>query len=482
MVKLKLIISCLFSFYYGCFDSTTASNFTKNQQTNSQNNYGTTSLYGKSTSDIEPNDEYNTGGKQWGLNGTYGINAPKAWGYTTGKRKIRVGIIDSGIYNHIDLKSNLVSGYDFVNNSTITYDDLETHGTHVAGIIGAVSNNSIGIAGVNWNVQLVPLQTVQLKNNEYVHQWDNIVKAINYATNLWGTENQIDILNFSISQYGIRTDILPIISKFPGLFVWSAGNRSIKDSCGDDVDEFFETYGFYDLPNLISVGAINSKGEKSNISNYSFSGNNINIYAPGEDIYSTIHTKDDGDTYISKWGTSMAAPFISGTAALLLSIDNTLSAAQLKQIILNNADNITINVPIKNKTTKKSLYVKKLNAGAAVSSIVKQHTHNFNLNYTYVDSKQHRVYCDCGTFKLMGHSVSSSWDGSTATKCLLCGGKATIGYVGSSSSLISLIDNEPYIVEYFGNGSYLLSDGIYVISDNDIEDLINGLLDLPINN
>ena len=73
---------------------------------------------------------------QWGLNGTYGINVEEAWKYTRGSKSIRVGVIDTGIADHEDLRPNLVAGWDFYNDNEITTDDLTGHGTHVAGIIG----------------------------------------------------------------------------------------------------------------------------------------------------------------------------------------------------------------------------------------------------------------------------------------------------------------------------------------------------------
>lgn len=96
----------------------------------------------------EPDDPYYSS-SQWGLNGTYGINAPNAWKFTTGSSSVRVGVIDTGVAKHTDLNANLVDGYDFVADSADGSKDLNGHGTHVAGIIGAVGNNSIGVTGVS---------------------------------------------------------------------------------------------------------------------------------------------------------------------------------------------------------------------------------------------------------------------------------------------------------------------------------------------
>lgn len=420
----------------------------------------------------EPNDERYISNEQWGLNSAYGINAPEAWDYTIGTKRVRVGVIDSGIADHVDLHDNLVTGYDFVNDSLITSDVVKKnyHGTQVAGIIGAVGNNTIGITGVNWNVQLVPLQTV---NSSGKHTVKDIIKAINYATEKWGSEEQIDIINHSIEGFGEITAIRSAIENFPGLFVWSAGNNKIN------IDELIKENGSFNLPNLISVGSINQDGERRVSSNYSLTGSNVNLYAPGGDILTTNMLS----SYTLSSGTSMAAPFVTGTAALLLSLNHDLTANELKRIILDNSDLITIKIP--SSTSAKNQLVRKLNAGAAISSIRNKnaHVHKFESLFEYVDSKQHRAYCECGSYKLIGLSISSSWNGSGTTKCLVCGGTATIGYVGNPNTyLVDLYEDEISIVSYFGNWSYLLSDGIYVISDADLESFLNGLLELPINN
>ncbi len=161
----------------------------------------------------ETDDPYYTSSNQWGLNGTYGINAPGAWKINTGSSSVRVGVIDSGIAKHTDLNANLVDGYDFVTNTTQANDDNHIHGTPVAGIIGAVGNNGIGIPG-----------------------------------------------------YGFRTSLREVIRSYQGLFVWSASNDTF------DVDNYILTNGSFDLSNIISVGAINSDGSRRSTSNYSSKG------------------------------------------------------------------------------------------------------------------------------------------------------------------------------------------------------------------
>jgi len=299
---------------------------------------------------IIPNDEYYE--TLWGLHGTHGIKAPQAWDITTGSPNIKVGVIDSGIANHPDLDANLTTGYDFVNNNTITTDDYNGHGTHVAGIIGAVGDNEIGVVGVNWNVTLFPMQV-----DDAGDIFSSVVaSAINYATNTWGTDEQISVLSQSISGYGRNNPDprLPAINNYPGLCVWAAGNGG-SDSIGDDLDNL-STIAIYNLSNIIAVGAIQSDGQKSTFSDYSSSGVYVPIFAPGTNIGSTYLSNG----YETMSGTSMATPHVSGVAALLLSVNPALSATEIKQMIINSADLLTISTPTGQLT------VNRLNAHQAV--------------------------------------------------------------------------------------------------------------------
>lgn len=139
---------------------------------------------------------------QWGLEK---INVEKVWDFTTGSCDVRVGVIDTGISLHNDLKNNYyfingVEDYsnalDFFssNNDTpvINVQDNHLHGTHVAGIIGAEGNNEEGISGVVWNVSLV-----QMRIGNYSFDTNSIVNALKWATSVWDTNARIDIINFS---------------------------------------------------------------------------------------------------------------------------------------------------------------------------------------------------------------------------------------------------------------------------------------------
>ena len=303
----------------------------------------------------------------WGLKSGKGINAVGAWNITTGSKDVRVGIIDTGIAQHVDLANNLDIGYDFVNYNTITSDDVESHGTHVAGIIGAVWNG-LGVTGVCKDVTLVSLQVYTEDNDgddkREVISIDGIIRAIDWAQDRWGTEEQIDIINYSISGFGENTTVRQEVSQYNGLFVWSAGNEN------EDVDVKIAKNGSFALSNLISVGALKSDYNIANPfrwengttsgSNYSSSGVNVDIYAPGATIASTMYNEKASEDiykfcYGYNTGTSMAAPFVTGVAALMLSYNPTLTASELKSKILSSAQDITITLPSGSTQTAKKL-------------------------------------------------------------------------------------------------------------------------------
>ena len=290
---------------------------------------------------------------QWGLQS---INAPDAWDYVTGSNEVLVGILDTGIdSSHNDLSSSINNtlsvdcssgGYVYDPNPT----DLIGHGTHVAGILGAIGNNNIGVCGVNWNVCLVSLKIYNASGLTYASYIEN---AISYAE-----INDISILNlssaFTSSNYDIA--IATALSTYNGLLVCSAGNE------GENIDISPLYPACSNCDNIICVGAIDVDDERATFlsgksSNYG--ANSVDIYAPGAIIYSTLPSG-----YGTGEGTSMSAPFVAGVAALLRSIDPTLSTSQIKNSILNGSTSIQISVPSGSGTTTQN--VKKLDAFGAV--------------------------------------------------------------------------------------------------------------------
>jgi subtilisin family serine protease len=270
------------------------------------------------------------------------INAPAAWNITTGSKNVVVGIIDSGIDGtHPDLAGNLwvnpnpnqdgfvndINGYDFVNAKGGIPTDAGNHGTHVSGIVGAKGNNGIGVSGINWNVSLAWLGA-GLDGGQYI-SIEAVIEALNYANN-----HNIQITNNSYGGPGYSAIFEDAIRNYKGLFVASAGN----EMSNNDLSPKYPAC--YNLPNVISVASTDQYDNLSWFSNYG--ANSVHIAAPGSDILSTV----PNGRYEAFSGTSMASPYVAGAAALLLSTNSSLTPAQLKNVLIDSADPITISTPI----------------------------------------------------------------------------------------------------------------------------------------
>ena len=241
----------------------------------------------------------------------------------TGSRSIRVAVIDTGIDgNHPDLKANVdvASGYDFANHIAGGADD-HNHGSHCAGTIGALANNGVGVAGVNWNVTLIPVKFLDAQGSGTL---ENAVQAIQYATRL-----KVNIMSnswgggpFTQSLY----DAIDEARKQGILFVAAAGN----DSNNNDSRATYPAG--YALDNVLSVAATDNRDRLAGFSNYG--ARTVHVAAPGVKILSTLK----GGGYGAMSGTSMATPHVAGMAALLLSSDPSLSYGQIKDLLIRSSD------------------------------------------------------------------------------------------------------------------------------------------------
>lgn len=283
---------------------------------------------------------------QWALDK---IDAEFAWEIETGSDAVRVGIIDTGIgdvvngqVSHPDLSVESELGGDFVNmindnTPGSLRSDQSGHGTHVAGIVGAIGNNGIGITGINHNVSLVPLQ---VGNSDGTISSAACVRAINYASNTWNTSDRISVLNMSIGGYNEWPEIETAIRQYPGLFVCSTGNTGGNNDSTHHYPSFYGSELHSNpLENLISVGRSDSNDQVPLGANRG--AQTVSLFAPGQNIVSTYPTSMNSDLsvgYRYNSGSSMAAPHVTGVASLLLAYDSSLTTSEIKDAILNNVD------------------------------------------------------------------------------------------------------------------------------------------------
>ena len=315
------------------------------------------------------NDPYYTNGSLWGMYGAatspanaFGSGAGQAWAAGhVGDNNVYVGIIDEGVMPHDDLAVNVwsnpgeiagnsvdddgngyvddVRGWDFDGNDNTTYDgSQDDHGTHVAGTIGAVGGNAMGVAGVNWAVTMIPAKFLGRRGGTTA----NAVKALDYLIDL-KTRYNINLVatNNSWGGGGFSQALLNAINRGGDagiLFIAAAGNGG-SDGVGDNNDTTASYPSNYVCAGangdcVIAVAAITSTGAKSGFSNYGAT--TVDLGAPGSAITSTVPSKKGTSAYASYSGTSMATPHVTGAAALYASTHPGASAAAIKAAILGS--------------------------------------------------------------------------------------------------------------------------------------------------
>ncbi|MGE5582996.1 MAG: S8 family serine peptidase [Bacillota bacterium] len=286
---------------------------------------------------VTPNDEYYSTDQAWNYSMLF---LPEAWGeVTTATNPVTVAVIDTGVApEHPDLEANLTTGQDYIDGDTNPwdtsyYDDQNrySHGTHVAGTIAAVSNNSKGVAGVCWKAPNVKIMPIRILGPDGSGSEANLISAIQFAIN-----KSVNVINLSLASPGpvsiddhpaLKNVIIDAVDNHNITIVAAAGNEN----------------GAVGLPacyseKVITVAALSPKGTKASYSNY---GSEIFISAPGGDyidnpstqmILSTCYDKKTASyCYVYMQGTSMACPHIAGLAAMMYAAGiNTPSAIRAK--------------------------------------------------------------------------------------------------------------------------------------------------------
>ena len=298
--------------------------------------------------------------EQWGFGtSNASINVRPAWDKATGTGVV-VAVIDTGITSHPDLNANILPGYDFISDAAMARDgggrdsnpndegdwyaanecgtgypasDSSWHGTHVAGTIAAVTNNSTGVAGTAFNAKVVPVRVLG-KCGGYT---SDIADAIVWASGgtvsgVPANANPAEVINMSLGGSGsCSTTYQNAINGAVGrgtTVVVAAGNSNTNVSSAVPAN----------CPNVIAVAATTSAGARASFSNY---GTGIDVSAPGANILSTLNTGTTvpaSASYASYNGTSMAAPHVAGVVALMQSVaPSPLSPAQVESILKSTA-------------------------------------------------------------------------------------------------------------------------------------------------
>lgn len=299
----------------------------------------------------------NTGQPIQGISGIPGadISATAAWDLTTGSAAVVVAVVDTGVdYVHPDLAANMWSapssfqvtiggvtitcaagthGFNAITKFCNPMDD-NFHGTHVAGTVGAVGNNSVGVVGVNW---VASIMGAKFLNGTGLGTISDAIDAIEFtiqAKQIFASQANVRVLSNSwacptpgqcFSQ--ALLDEINRANAHDILFVAAAGNNNNNN-------DLLPTYpGSYSVSNVVAVAATDKFDQRASFSSYG--ANSVHLGAPGADVMSTF----PAGNYAVSSGTSMATPHVSGAAALVLSVCD-LTTAQLKSTLLNNIDSI----------------------------------------------------------------------------------------------------------------------------------------------
>jgi len=317
--------------------------------------YRNDGVFYKTTASLDaPNDPLFD--QQWALNNPGGdggkeradLDAIEAWKTTKGSEDVVVAVLDSGVdYTHEDLVNNMwvrpanipeyqddelgtvndINGFNADDKQGDPMDD-NGHGTHCAGIIGAEGDNGIGVSGINQHVKIMPLKFLGRMGNGSTAA---AIEAINYVVDRKQHGVNVRIISASWgsnSNSKALEDAIRAAGDAGILFVAAAGND------GSNNDRWPHYPSNYNLPNLISVAALDRNDTLASFSNFGIK--SVQVAAPGKAILSTWL----GDGYREASGTSMATPYVSGVAALVIASEPSISMADLRKRILSTVDKL----------------------------------------------------------------------------------------------------------------------------------------------
>jgi subtilisin family serine protease len=246
------------------------------------------------------------------------VSAPAAWDLTTGSASVTVAVIDSGVDPaHPDLSGKLVGGYNYLGGSTSDTHDVLGHGTAVAGVIGANTNNQDGVAGLGWNTTIMPLVVVSSSNYA---TYADIASAMNYAT-----DHGAKVISMSLGGTSYSSTLQSAVD-----YAWSRG-LVVVAAAGNNSSNV----GFYPaaLNNVVAVSATDGNDNLASFSNF---GSWITVAAPG----TYIQTTNNGGGYGNWQGTSFSAPQVAALAALIFAKNPALNNNQVVNLLKNNSDDL----------------------------------------------------------------------------------------------------------------------------------------------
>lgn len=269
------------------------------------------------------NDTYRS--QQWHLSDA-NSNIYNAWDLSKANKAVTVAVIDSGVdSDHPDLVNNIVGATSTAPDST-SVEDVQGHGTHVAGIIAAQANNGLGVAGVSYNAQIMPIRAFYKTSRGVTGTVSTLLAGINYAIQNKSQYN-VRVINMSLGTDNSSTAIEQAIDR-----AWNAGILCVcaSGNYGNSNLDMLECMFPASYSKTLAVGSI---GSTHAWSSFSHGGDELDVVAPGENIYSTTN----GGSYGTMSGTSMAAPYASAVAALCFAKDSSATPQKVTNAICGTA-------------------------------------------------------------------------------------------------------------------------------------------------